>query len=189
MLRSTKMGLAAGAFLLLVGVVAWLFSVVNGPQAPAEELIAQTLNEAKAAARRRDAGGILDSISDDFSAGGFTKKNLRLIVVRSLRQSRGTDFDVSVLRPRILPIADKPDSRLVYSKFDVFYSDNGESIWGTNPIALVMRKENKKKWFFFREPKWRIVGAPGLPPSLGDLDSLGGGSGSGSGLPTLTPLN
>ena len=181
MQRSTQIGLGLGGLLLLIGAVLWMAGAFGGVKPTPDELIAETLNDAKAAARRRDSGGILDAISEKFQGGDLNKQRLRLLVLQSLRQSRGTNYDVSVLRPQISEIPGQPDKRIVVSKFDVFYSDNGESIWGSSPLTMVMEKETRRKWLFFSEPKWRIVSVPSLPPGIGGDDS-------GSGLPTLTPI-
>jgi hypothetical protein len=157
MRNSSKIGLVIAVLLLVVGGV--LFLLGRGDNLTPEQRITQSLSDVQEAAKRRSVSGVMDVISDDFSYSGWNKARLRLLVSRSIGQSRGIDYDARVNAPRILPSSTgNPDERMVVSKLAVFYSGSGEDIWGTGPLTFVMRKETARKWLVFREPRWRIVG-------------------------------
>lgn len=79
------------------------------------------------------------------------------------------NYDVKVNVPRFLPLdATRPDHRTVLSKFAAFDIGSGETYWGTDPIMVVMRKEERRKWLLFTEPIWRVVSCPTLPPLPGE---------------------
>lgn len=174
MKTSSKIMLALAVLLVVAG--GFLFAV-QGEKPTPDALIRQSLSEAENAARRGSAGGVMDSVSDDFKSGPWDKTKLRLLLARSLKAGKGTDYNVRVNAPRIMPSPKgKPDERLVTTQFSAFYSDNGENIFGTGPVVMVMRQETERKWLFFREPKWRIVSIVNAPPILGsDPNDAGGG--------------
>lgn len=60
-------------------------------RAPAEQQIREMIDSAAAAARANDVSGVLESVSDDFTAndGDFDKRGLhRLLALRALRQDK-----------------------------------------------------------------------------------------------------
>lgn len=176
MRTSSKVGLGIALLMLLVGGV-WLL-LPRAPSYTPEQLITQSLRDAEEAARRRSASGVMEVVSEDFRSGPWNKKRLQLMVIRSMSQGRGVDYNARVNAPRILPSPrGNPDERLVVSKLSVFYSSTGEDIWGTGPLTFVMRKEERRRWLVFSEPRWRIVAIASLPPipgydTGGDLGSL-----------------
>jgi hypothetical protein len=170
-----RYAIAALAVLLLA---AGLFlAYVRGRTPPAPEvLIRQSLKDVEAAARAHNPRGVIEVVSDSFRAGPLTRKTLNLQLVRAMQNGRGTNYDVHVNEPRILPSpTGDPDQRLVITQAAVFFTGSGEDIWSANPMTLVMRKESRRKWLFFHEPRWRIVGIANLPPlpGVGDDDGAG----------------
>ena len=177
MKTSSKISLAVALVLLFGGGFLWF--ALGGEKPTPDALIRQSLSDAEDAARRGYAGGVMDSVSDDFNSGGWDKTKLRLLLARTLKSGRGTNYNVRVNAPRIMPSPKgNQNERLVTTQFSAFYNDSGESIFGSGPVVLVMREETERKWLFFREPKWRIVAVPNLP-GLPGMDSL---SGEGGGL-------
>jgi hypothetical protein len=171
MKTTSKIALIAATLLLALGGVFALGT--RQPDTPPEELIRQSLQDAENAARNRNASGVIEVISDDFQAGMWNRDRLRLVVIRSIRSSRGVDYDVRVNAPRILPSPKgDPDQRVVISKMAAFYSGSGDDIWGSGPLTMVMRKESRRKWLLFSEPRWRVVSIANVPPM--PLDDAGG---------------
>ena len=180
MKTSSKITLAVAALLLFAGGFFWIMN--RGPEPTPDALITQTLKDAEEAARHGSVGGVMDGVSDDFKSGAWDKTRLRLLLARTLRNGRGTDYDVHVNIPRIMASPKgNADERLVTTQFAAFYSDNNENIFGSGPVVLVMRKETERKWLFFRAPKWRIVSVVNmaLVPGADAPDDGGGGLGGG----------
>ena len=152
MRTSSKIGMAVAALVLAVGLVL-VFWGRRTPPAP-ETLIAQSLNDAEEAAKRRDARGVMDVVSESFKAGPLTRKTLNLQLLRAFQSGRGVNYDVQVNRPQILASPNgREDERLVISRFAVFYAATGDDIWSTEPVTLVMRREWRRKWLVLREPR------------------------------------
>jgi hypothetical protein len=168
--RSSKIALFVA--LLLVGVgVFWILGTA-GPRKTPDELIRESLADAETAAKRRSPAGVMEVVSDSFQSGVWNKDRLRLMLARSIQQGRGIDYDVRINAPRILPSPNgNPDERIVISRLSAFYTGTGEDIWGSGPLTLVMRKETRRKWIFFSEPRWRIVSVANVPPLPGDADT------------------
>ena len=167
MKRSSWIILPLALLCLIAGVV--LVGAVNQPEPATEVLIAQSLEEAERAAARGNISGVMESISDNFQSGGMNKARLRLLLTRTQSNTRGVDYDVHVNAPKILPPrADRPEERVVMSRFSVFSPSDGSSYWGTDAVTLVLHKEYKTKWLFISEPCWRIVSVANLPSLPGD---------------------
>jgi hypothetical protein len=167
MKRSSWIILPLALLSVVAGVV--LVGAMNRPVPAPEVLIAQSLEDAERAAARGSISGIMESISDTFQSGGMNKTRLRLLLTRTQNNTHGTDYDVHVNAPKILPArADKPDERVVMSRFSVFAPSDGTSYWGTDGVTLVMHKEWRTKWLFVSEPCWRIVSIANLPPIMGE---------------------
>ncbi|MDX1932478.1 MAG: hypothetical protein SFU56_07720 [Capsulimonadales bacterium] len=161
MRTSSKIALVLAV--LLIGIGSLL--LLRRPEESAETLITRALRNAEQGAKNRSARQIMEVISEDFQAGLWNRRRLYLQVARSLRDGRGTDFDAQVTRPRILPSPKgNPNERLVFSRLSVFETGSGSDLWGTGDVALVMRKESRPVFLVFREPYWRIVSVPNLPP-------------------------
>lgn len=174
MKTSSKITLVCATLLLLAGGFLWLIN--SGVKPTPETLITQSLQNAEESAQHGSTGGVMDSISDEFKSGAWDKTKLRLLLARTLKSGRGTDYKVHVNAPRIVPSpVGKQNERLVTTQFSAFYGDGGESIFGTGPVVLVMRQETERKWIFFREPKWRIVSVANMPPLLGADPNDNGG--------------
>lgn len=178
MRRSSWVGLGA-ALVFLFAAAGWFFFLRGGTPPTPEMLITESLSDAERAARKRNLSGVMEIVSQDFSAAGMNRDRLRLLLLRALNQSRGVSYNVQVTKPRIFPGPQGDNNkRLVISRLSVFYNDSGETIWGSNePLVFVMREETRRKWLFLKEPRWRIVGVANLPPIPGSDDSGGGGFG------------
>lgn len=150
---------------------------ILGAQKPAspDVLITQTLKDMENGARRRNTNAVLEGVSDEFNSGGLSKDRLRLLLIRSFRQSQGVEYDAHINAPRILPSPkNNPNERLVFTRASVFYTGTGENIWGSDTLTLVMRQETRRKWLVLREPYWRVVSIANLPPLPGVGDDSGG---------------
>ena len=182
MKTSSKITLVVAALLLFAGGFVWIIN--RGATPTPDALIRQSLQEAEDAARNGSVGGVMASVSDDFKSGAWDKTRLRLLLAQTLRNGRGTDYNVRVNAPRIMPSPKgNQNERLVTTQFAAFYSDNNENIFGSGPVVLVMREENQRKWLFFREPKWRIVSVVNMALVPGaDTEGDGSGGGLGGGL-------
>lgn len=170
---SSKVALIAAFFLLIGGGLLWLAN--NYRIATPDQLITQTLKDAEDAARRGSVNGVMDTISDDFSAGGLDKAKVKLLLLKTMGQSRSSDYSVAIHPPKImLSPKGRPDERLVTTQFAAFNPDTGEDIYRTSePPVLLMRQETRRKWLFFSEPYWRVAGVvnmPALPGSMSNGD-------------------
>lgn len=173
MRTSSKIGIAVAALLLAAGL--FLAYVRALPQPTPEQAIRKTLQDAEEAAKARRSRDVMETVSDSFRAGPLTKKLLNLQLMRGMQNGRGVSYDVHVNEPKILPSPKgNPDERLVITRFAVFYSGSGDDIWNADQVTLVMRKESRRKWLFFEEPRWRVVSVANLPPLPGSEE---GGSG------------
>jgi hypothetical protein len=176
---SSKIALAVAVLLLLVGGI--MVGIGRTQKPSPERLIVQSLQDAEDAARRGSVNGVMDTISEDFRAGGWDRGKIKLLLLRTMAQGRGTNYDVHVNQPRIMKSPKgREDERLVVTRFAAFYAGTGEDIYKTGEgVILVMREETRSKWLVFREPYWRVVGVvnlPALPGSDSPGDSGGGGS-------------
>jgi hypothetical protein len=159
--------LMGSAALVLLGGGALLIPRVQS-KTP-EVQITEALQSAEEAARRGSVEGVMDYVSDDFKAGPLDKARLRLMLLRAHKNGRGVNYDVKVNVPRFLPLdASRPDHRTVVSKFAAFDIGSGETYWGTEPLMVVMRKEERRKLLFFKEPIWRVLACPALPALPGE---------------------
>ena len=167
MKRSSQFTLLASAALVTAGGVA--LALPRGPEPTPEDGIAQTLQRAQDAAQRGSVDGVMACVSDDFKAGMLDKPRLRLLVLQAQKNGRGVRYDVSVNTPQFLPLDPAhPNQRTVMSKFAAFDPGGGETYWNTNPVLLVMRKEEESRWLFFKQPMWRVLACPALPPLPGE---------------------
>lgn len=156
--------LAVGACVLLIlGGAVW--QVWPRETRPVDQQVLETLDEFADAARRGRVDEILSHVSDDFRAGSIDRTRLRLLLLRSRRNTRVGDYDVSLQRPKLLP-ADprKPDERMVLGRLSVFDTFGGETLWGADSMVFVLRHEHDRKWGLFPMRRWRILGVPNLPP-------------------------
>lgn len=173
MKTSSKIGLACAAALMLLGGLT-LFFISRPPKIAPEILIAQSLQDAENAAKRRSANGVIETISEDFQAGPWNKKRLYVYLMQQFKNGRGVNYDVRVNAPRVLPSPKgNPDERVVISRMSAFYTDSGDDIWGSGPLTMIMRKESRARLIFFEEPRWRIVGVANIPPLPSDMDLAG----------------
>ena len=134
------------------------------PAASPELQIAEALQDASDAAKRGSVDGVMEVVSDDFKSGVLTKQRLRLLLMRSQQSARGVNYDVKVTPPRILPAGEKPDERVVMSRLAVFDAVGGDTYWGADGLTFVMRKEKRRRFLFFTEPRWRVISVANLPP-------------------------
>ncbi len=163
-----KKWIVGGSVALLVIGGGALLAPRSASRTP-EAQITEALQSAEEAARNGSVEGVMDVISDDFKAGPLDKTRLRLSLFRAQKSARGVKYDVKVNVPRFLPLdATRPDHRTVMSKLAAFDQLSGETYWGTEPLMVVMRKEERRKWLVFKEPVWRIVACPALPSLPGD---------------------
>lgn len=171
MKTSSKVALVVAIFMLIGGGLLWVAN--NSRPATPDQLIIQTLKDAETAARRGSVNGVLDTVSDDFSAGGWNKAKLRILLMKTLGQSRGTNYSVAIHPPKImLSPKGRLDERLVMTRFAAFNTDTGDDIYKTNdPPVLLMRQETRRKWLIFNEPYWRVAGVVNLPALPGSMEN------------------
>jgi len=174
MKTSSRWGIAVATLLIVAGL---FLAYIRGLQPPPPEtLIRQSLKDVEESAKRHNPRGVMEVVSDSFQAGPLNKRMLNLQLIRAMQNGRGTDYDVHVNEPKILPATD-PDKRIVITQASVFFSGSGDDIWSANPMTLVMRKESRRKWLFFHEPRWRIIGVANMPPLPGSGDDEDAGAG------------
>ena len=169
-LPRSRQGLIAFAFLFVLGVV--IIYITTLPKPTPEEQIREVLLRTQAAAKQGDISGATDILSEEFQAGGLTRKRVRLLLMEENRNHTGAGYDLQFIDPQILPTPDNaPDKRLVMMRISVSSADGGNPLWssGGTPLTLLMQKETRRVYLFFPVPTWRITAAPGLPAGIGDL--------------------
>ncbi len=155
--KSSRVALVLAVVFLLIGGIFYIANDI--PDKTPEALIQESLADAQKAAQRGDVGGIMDIVSDDFRSGAWNRTTLRLLLARTLRDSRGMDYSVRVNAPKIQPSPNgRLDERLVLTQFAAFSPQTGDDYYKSKGgVMLIMRAEKRRRLLFFTEPRWRIV--------------------------------
>lgn len=162
MKRSTWLAISGAAVLLAALLVLW--RIASTPVPPEDQQVCQRLEEVRLAVERRDLSAILDAISNDFDAFGYSADRLRFELASAFR--RGVKPHVRYTNPSINVIGKEA---IVNLRVEVWWEDQGfASRHEPTDIQLYLRKEPTHKWLVIPDEKWRVVDVEGV--SIGELE-------------------
>lgn len=156
MKRSTKFALAGALLLAAVLMVLWRVAAV--PEVPEEQRISERLEEIRLAIEQRDLKTIMDAISKDFDAFGYSPERLRIEIASAFR--RGIQPHIRYSNP-VINIIGKEAT--VSMHVEAWWEEQGlVSRHEPTPIQVKLRKEPARKWLVFPTEKWRVVDVEGI---------------------------
>lgn len=159
--RGKLVYLAIGIALVLIGVIA----AIRKPSPPASELVSQQATNLVTAFNRADNRNLLNIISSDFSASGWTKPRLQLALLRWKRQG----IQATIQQTAITASGTKEIT--VTASLQARDMQTQEGIWSAPEAVLTFRLERPTPDIPFLPGTWRLVSVSGasLPEaSIGD---------------------
>ena len=159
--RGKLVYLAIGIALVLIGVIA----AIRKPAPPASELVSQQATNLVTAFNRADNRNLLNIISSDFSASGWTKPRLQLALLRWKRQG----IQATIQQTAITASGTKEIT--VTASLQARDMQTQEGIWSAPEAVLTFRLERPTPDIPFLPGTWRLVSVSGasLPEaSIGD---------------------
>lgn len=162
MKRPTWMAISGATILLAALLVLWRLAAVPAP--PETQQVRERLEEVRQAIERRDLNTIMDAISDDFEAFGYSPDRLRVEIASAFR--RGVKPHVRYTNPSVNVIGKEAT---VNMQVEVWWEEQG-FVGRHEPtdIQLYLRKEPAHKWLVIPTEKWRVVDIEGV--SIGELE-------------------
>lgn len=162
MKRATWIAIAGAAVLLVLLLVLW--RVATLPTVSESQQVRDRLEEIRLAVERRDLNAIMDALSNDFDAFGYSPERLRIEIASAFR--RGIKPHVQYTPP-VVNILGREAT--VNTRVEVWWEDMGQiSRHEPTDVQLLMRKEAARKWLVIPTEKWRIVKVEGV--SIGGLE-------------------
>lgn len=143
--------LAIGVGLLLVGV----FLANRKPPQPAATLVSQQATNIVSAFNRADNRELLNTVSPDFSAGGWTKPRLQLALMRWKRQG----IQATLQQTQITASGSKEYT--VTANLQARDTRTQEGVWSAPDATLVFRLERPTPDIPFLPGRWRLVSISG----------------------------
>jgi len=156
MKTSTKLALSGAVVLLAALLVMW--RIAAPPATPEEQVVRNRIEEIRLAIEGRDVNAIMDAISSDFDAFGYSPERLRIEIASAFR--RGIRPHLRYTTP-VINIIGKEAT--VSMRVEVWWEDQGLlSRHEPTDIQLKLRKEPARKWLVFPTEKWRVVDVEGI---------------------------
>jgi hypothetical protein len=156
MKTSTKLALSGAVVLLAALLVMWRIAAT--PATPEEQVVRNRIEEIRLAIEGRDVNAIMDAISSDFDAFGYSPERLRIEIASAFR--RGIRPHLRYTTP-VINIIGKEAT--VSMRVEVWWEDQGLiSRHEPTDIQLKLRKEPARKWLVFPTEKWRVVDVEGI---------------------------
>ena len=148
---------AVGVILLLVGV----FVANRKPPQSAEALVAQQAANLVTAFNRADNRELLNIVSPDFAAGGWTKPRLQLALMRWKRQG----IQATIQQAQVTASSNKEYT--VMANLQARDTRTQEGVWSAPEATMVFRLERPTPDIPFLPSTWRLVSVSGasLPES------------------------
>ena len=140
-----------GIGLLLIGAIA----AIRKPPPPASELVAQQANNLVTAFNRADNRNLLNIISSDFSASGWTKPRLQLALLRWKRQG----IQATIHQAGITASGNKEFT--VTASLQARDTRTQEGVWSAPEAVLTFRLERPTPDVPFLPGTWRLVSVAG----------------------------
>lgn len=149
--------LAIGVVLLLIGVIV---ATRKPPQSP-QSLVAQQADNLIGAFNRADNRELLNIVSPDFAAGGWTKPRLQLALMRWKRQG----IRATIQQAQVTASGNKEYT--VTANLQARDIRTQEGLWSAPEATLVFRLERPTPDIPFLAGTWRLVSVSGasLPES------------------------
>jgi hypothetical protein len=156
MKRSTWLALIGAMVLLAVLLVMWRVAATSAP--PEEQVVRNRLEEIRLAIEGRDLNTLMDAISSDFDAFGYSPERLRIEIASAFR--RGIRPHIRYSTP-VINIIGKEAT--VSMRVEAWWEEQGlVSRHEPTDIQLKLRKEPARKWLVFPTEKWRVVDVEGI---------------------------
>lgn len=149
--------------MILAGLlVLWRMAVTPVP--PEDQQVRDRLEEIRLAVEQRDLNAIMDAISQDFDAFGYSPHRLRIEIASAFR--RGIKPHLRYSNPSVNIIGKEAS---VNMRVEVWWEDQGSvSRHEPTDIQVHLRKEPARKWLVIPTEKWRVVDVEGV--SIGELE-------------------
>lgn len=162
MKRSTWLAISGAAVILAGLLVLWRVAVTPVP--PEDQQVRDRLEEIRLAVEQRDLNAIMDAISQDFDAFGYSPDRLRIEIASAFR--RGIKPHLRYSNPSVNIIGKEAS---VNMRVEVWWEDQGSvSRHEPTDIQVYLRKEPARKWLVIPAEKWRVVDVEGV--SIGELE-------------------
>ncbi|MCS7309660.1 MAG: hypothetical protein RMM06_02180 [Armatimonadota bacterium] len=156
MKRSTWIAIWGATVLLAILLVMW--RVAATPTLPEEQVVRDRIEEIRQAIEERKLNALMDSISSDFNAFGYSRDRLRIEIASAFR--RGIQPSLRYTPP-VINIIGKEAT--VNTRVEVWWEEQGlVSRHEPTDIQIRMRKEPARKWLVFPTEKWRVVEVEGM---------------------------
>jgi len=156
MKTSTKLALFGAMVLLAALLVMWRIAAT--PVTPEEQVLRNRLEDIRRAIEGRDVNAIMDAISSEFNAFGYSRDRLRIEIASAFR--RGVRPHLRYTTP-VINIIGKEAT--VNMRVEVWWEDQGLlSRHEPTDIQLKLRKEPARQWLVFPTEKWRVVDVEGI---------------------------
>ncbi|MCL6475273.1 MAG: hypothetical protein K6U75_09505 [Firmicutes bacterium] len=156
MKTSTKLALLGAMVLLAALLVMWRIAAT--PVTPEEQVLRNRLEDIRLAIEGRDVNAIMDAISSEFNAFGYSRDRLRIEIASAFR--RGVRPHLRYTTP-VINIIGKEAT--VNMRVEVWWEDQGLlSRHEPTDIQLKLRKEPARQWLVFPTEKWRVVDVEGI---------------------------
>jgi len=149
--RGKLVYLAIGIGLVLIGIVA----AIRKPPPSASELVSQQATNLVTAFNRADNRNLLNIISSDFSASGWTKPRLQLALLRWKRQG----IQATIQQTSIAQSINKEIT--VTASIQARDSGTQEGVWSAPEAVLTFRLERPTPDIPFLPGTWRLVSVSG----------------------------
>lgn len=158
---STRIALVAGTVLLIALFVLWRIAATPIP--PEDQQVRERLEEVRLAIVGRDLNTVMDAISNDFDALGYTRERLRLEAAAAFRRGIHSHIRYSDVGVNVVGKESTVTMRVEVSWEEQGYLNRHEPM----DVRLYLRKEPAKKWLVVPTEKWRVVSVEGV--NLGEL--------------------
>ncbi|MCS6829757.1 MAG: hypothetical protein RMM08_03265 [Armatimonadota bacterium] len=156
MKRSTWIAICGATALIAALLVMWRAAATPTP--PEEQVVRERLEEIRAAIEERDLNTVMDAISNDFEAFGYSRERLRLEIASAFR--RGTQPHVSYTISGVSLVGKEA---VVNMHVEVWWEEQGlVSRHEPTAIQVKLRKEPARKWLVFPTEKWRVIDVEGI---------------------------
>lgn len=162
MKKSTWIAISGAGVLLMVLLAMWLAAAK--PVVSEEQQVRTRLVEIQTAVEQRNLNALMDAVSPDFDAFGYSRDRLRIELASALR--RGIKPHVRFSQP-VVSIVGKEAT--VNVRVEIWWEDMGTvSHHEPTDIQVYLRKEPDRAWLVIPIEKWRVVDVEGV--AIGGLE-------------------
>ena len=156
MKRSTWLAISGATVLIAALLVLWRIAATPTPSE--EQVVRDRLEEIRQAIEGRDLNTLMDAISSDFDAFGYSPERLRIELASAFR--RGIRPHVRYTAPFVNIIGKEAT---VNMRVEAWWEEQGlVSRHEPTDIQVKLRKEPARKWLVFPAEKWRVIDVEGI---------------------------